>query len=545
MPHIERREIWLVIGISILVVAISTVPYVLGYLVEGPDLEFGGFLIDLDDSYSYLAKMQQGVWDGWRYRIPFTPEEHSGAYLYTFYLGLGKLSALLGLSVMQTYQLARLAGGLSLLVMAYIFVSIFLKDRDRRLVAYLLISFSSGLGWLVVLVGGSSTLGGISPIDFWWIEAYTFLAIFTFPHFSAALTLLLLFFTLALRYLETFRLPAFLLAIPTFLALCIVHPYNAFLVDGVLAAYWLLLLLKRKRLPRRESLPISIWAITPIPLLAYYYRALSSQPVFQSWAAQTVLPSPSILHLFLGYGVVSLMAIGGLVHVIRERDERGMLLVAWVASIIVLTYLPFSFQRKMVEGLHVPLCILATIGLFEYLLPGALGSDWLTRFARWRGYRRDGLRRLLVFSIIVATFPSNLCVLASASSLVLQHDAELFHRRHEVEAIDWLEAHTQRSDTVLASYEMGRLIPARAGNVVFMGHIIETVQVEHKRELAEAFFQADTSDDWRRALLMEYGVRYVFHGPEERQVGDLDPSTCEYLTPVYRNPEVTIYRVAT
>jgi hypothetical protein len=254
MPHIERREIWLVIGMSILVVALSTVPYVLGYLVEGPDLEFGGFLIDLDDSYSYLAKMQQGVWDGWRYRIPFTPEEHSGAYLYTFYLGLGKLSALLGLSVMQMYQLARLVCGLSLLVMAYIFVSIFLKDRDRRLVAYLLISFSSGLGWLVVLLGGSSTLGGISPIDFWWIEAYTFLAIFTFPHFSAALTLLLLFFTLALRYLETFRLPAFLLAIPTFLALCIVHPYNAFLVDGVLAAYWVLLFLKRRRLPRRESL---------------------------------------------------------------------------------------------------------------------------------------------------------------------------------------------------------------------------------------------------------------------------------------------------
>jgi MFS family permease len=381
MPDIGRREILGAIGIAAVVVAISSVPYLLGYLSATPDTEFGGFLIDLDDSYSYLAKMQQGVWDGWRYRIPFTPEKHPGAYLYTFYLGLGKLSSLLGLSLMQTYQFARLACGLALLVMAYIFVSTFLENRDRRLVAYLLISFSSGLGWLVVLVGGPSTLRGIAPIDFWWIEAYTFLTILTFPHFAAALTLLLLFFTLALRYLETFRLPALLLGIPTFVALCIVHPYNAFLVDGVLAAYWVLLFLKRKRMPRREALSIMIWAVTPIPLLAYYYRALTSDPVFQSWAAQTVLPSPSVPHLFLGYGFVFLMAIGGLAHAIRERDERSMLLVSWVTSIMVLTYSPLSFQRKMVEGLHVPLCILATVGLFEYLLPRALRSDWLTRFA--------------------------------------------------------------------------------------------------------------------------------------------------------------------
>jgi hypothetical protein len=543
MPEIERREIWQVIGISILVLAISSVPYVLGYLTAGPGLEFGGFLIDLDDSYSYLAKMQQGVWDGWTYRIPFTPEEHPGAYLYTFYLGLGKLSSLLGLSVIQTYHLARLGCGLSLLVTAYVFVSMFFDHRDRRLVAYLLISLSSGLGWLILLVGGPSTLSGVAPIDFWWIEAYTFLAILTFPHFAAALTLLLLFFTLALRYLESFHLPALVLSIPAFVALCIVHPYNAFLVDGVLAAYWVLLLLKRKRVPRREALAIAIWAITPIPLLAYYYLALSSDPVFQSWAAQTFLPSPGVPYLILGYGLVFLMAIGGLAHVIRKRDERSTLLVAWVTSIVVLTYLPLSFQRKMIEGLHIPLCILATIGLFEYVLPTALDSSWLNRFAHWRGYNRQGLRRLLLYSIIIATFPSNLYLLAETSSAVLLNNPVLYYASEEVEAIDWLKENTQRADTLLASYKIGTLVPARAGNTVFMGHIIETVQVERKKELAERFFQAGTSDDFRRRLLKEYEIAYVFHGPRERQLGEFDPSEASYLTPAYSDSSVAVYRV--
>jgi uncharacterized membrane protein len=98
---------------------------------------------------------------------------------------------------------------------------------------------------------------------------------------------------------------------------------------------------------------------------------------------------------------------------------------------------------------------------------------------------------------------------------------------------------------VLASYKLGRFIPAHSGNTVFMGHFIETVDVERKRELARIFFQADTSDEFRKGLLSEYGVHYLFHGPSEKQTGDFQPSTCDYLLPVYRNSEVSIYRVDT
>jgi hypothetical protein len=543
MPAFTRREMAQVIGIALLVLAISSVPYVLGYCSAPAGMEFDGFFVDSDDSYSYLAKMQQGVWGGWRYRIPFTPEEHPGAYLYTFYLGLGKLSSLLGLSLMQTYQFARLACGLSLLITAYIFLSIFLENRDRRLVAYLLISLSSGLGWLVFLLGGSSTLRGIAPIDFWWIEANTFFTILTFPHYIAGVTLLLLFLILASRYLETFRLPALLLGSLTLVALCIVHPYDGVLVDGVLAAYWGILVLKRRRMPRRETLAITIWILAPIPLLAYYYRALATDPVFQSWAAQTILESPPVPYLLLGYGIVFLLAMGGLVHAIRQRNERSMILVAWVTGTMVLTYLPFNFQRRMVEGLHVPLCILATLGLFEYLLPIALNSSWLNRFARWRGYERPGLRRLLLYSVIMATLPSSLGLVAAHSASVLNNGPGLYFKLDEVEAVDWLQKNTERTDTVLACHKMGLLIPARAGNRVFLGHPVETAEAHYKGRLLESFFQDSTSDDFRRNLLTEYGIRYVFHGPRERQTGEFDPSRASYLTPAYRNALVTIYRV--
>jgi hypothetical protein len=543
MPQITRRELLQVLGIAAIVLAVSSLPYVAGYLSATPDTRFAGFVIDLDDGCSHLAKMQQGAWDGWVYRILFTPEEHPGAYLNTFYIALGKLSAWLGLPLMVTYQSARLVAGLAMLVMAYLFISIFLETREGRLTAYLLVCFSSGLGWLELLLTQSSAFLGMSPMDFWLMEAYTFFTLLTFPHGSAAVALLLAFFLLAWRYLTTFQFHTLLWSILTLLGLCVIHPFMALVVDATLGVYWVLLLVIRRRAPRREFMAIVTWGLTPLPLIAYYLWAFATDPVFRYWSAQNILPSPPLVHLILGYGLVLLLAICGIIRVLRERNERRLLLVAWASSALLLVYAPMSLQRRMVEGVHVPLCILATIGLLELLLPPLLASDWLTRFARWRGYQREGLRRLLIFSIIATTLPSSLYLLASATSVALDHEPALFYDLHEAEAIDWLKDHTQRTDTVLASYDMGRLIPALAGNRVFMGHIIETVEVERKKELTTSFFQADTSDAFRQALLAEYGIRYVFFGPRERRLGDFDPSNCQYLVPAHQNPEVTIYRV--
>lgn len=291
MPDLSKREIGVVIGIAVVVLTASSIPYALGYCCAPEGLEFGGFVVDLDDSLSYVAAMQQGISGGWRYLVLFTPEDHPGAYLHTFYLALGKLSALLGLSPLQMYHAGRLACGLVLLVTAYIFLSLFLESREKRMVAYLLVCFSSGLGW-VVLLTGSTTLAGLSPLDFWLMDAYTFFTILTFPHSAAAVTLLLLFLTLALRHIETSRLWTLILGIVSLLCLCMIHPFTALLVDGILLVYWVFLTIHRKTVPVREGLAFAIWVLVPLPLIAYYYSAFIGDPVLMNWSAQNILPSP-------------------------------------------------------------------------------------------------------------------------------------------------------------------------------------------------------------------------------------------------------------
>jgi hypothetical protein len=500
MSDFKRREILAVVGMAIVVVAISTVPYALGCLAAGPELEFGGFLIDLDDSYSYVSAMQQGIGGGWRYQVLYTPEDHPGAYLHTFYILLGKLSVPMGLSPTEMYHLCRLCCALALLLAAYLFLSLFLQTPQVRLAALSLIGFSSGLGW-VVLLTGSTTVRGLSPMDFWLTDAYTFFTLFTFPHSSAAVALLLVFFFMAVRYVETPRLRTLLLAGVTLVCLSVIHPFTSLLVDGVLAAYWILLLLHRREVPRGEAAAFAVWVLMPAPLVVYYSSAFTSDPVLANWAAQNILPSPPVTFLLLGYGVLCPLALGGGVRTLQRWDERRTLLVAWVLAALILLYVPFSLQRRMLEGLHVPVCILATIGLFECMAPQVAKSGLTSRVARWRGYTNQGLTNLILFSVIVAIFPSSLWIVAAGSASVFTHDPELFSQREEVEAIDWMGQNTASTDTILASYTVGRYVPARIGHRVFMGHFHETVQLKDKLRLAASFFREETSDRDRRLLL--------------------------------------------
>ncbi|MCK4314460.1 MAG: hypothetical protein KAX24_01695 [Anaerolineae bacterium] len=59
------------------------------------------------------------------------------------------------------------------------------------------------------------------------------------------------------------------------------------------------------------------------------------------------------------------------------------------------------------------------------------------------------------------------------------------------------------------------------------------------------FFAADTPDEERLALLREWQVMWLFHGPEEWALDDFDPAAVPYLEPAFRQGEVTVHRVTT
>jgi hypothetical protein len=262
---------------------------------------------------------------------------------------------------------------------------------------------------------------------------------------------------------------------------------------------------------------------TTAPIIAYDYCVYTFNPVLRAWSEQNVTPSPPPWEYALAYGFVLALAAGGAVLAFRRRSKADLFLLAWVIVNGLLLYVPFSLQRRLVTGLHVPLCLLAAMALSHYLLP---------RFLHAR-------RTLILRAFIVLTTLSNLFVVATLMGGAAQHDPRLYLYRDEVDAMTWLKENTQPTDIVLASPTTSLFIPAWAGNRVLYGHPFETIKAEEKKALVEAFFQEGVGGRAGQEITRLYRPAYLFYGPRERELGKL---MIEHETPtiVYQNELVII-----
>lgn len=546
---IARREWTVAVALALAVLIVTGLPYLVGYAASTPERRFGGFVIDVEDMHSHLAKMQLGYRGEWQYHILFTPEPHQGSYLNTFYIALGHLARLTHLDLVLVFHAARLVFGLTFLLAAYAFVAMFLTDPSERRLAHILVCFSSGLGWLAVLLAGSFRVGTITPVDFWLIEMYGYFTVMTFPHTCAVLTLLLFTFGLTLRYLETGQHRLSMAAALGAVIAAVIHAFLIVLVVLVPLATWLLEHLRGRASWRRLAGLLIVW-LAPLPIVVYQYLAIKSNPVLAAWQAQNLTHSPPPWYYALGYGLVLVLALPGAAWALRQPG-RWPLLPLWLLIVAPLLYAPsvFPLQRRMIEGAQVPLCVLAVVGMTHYVLPwvarsgsrrhlaGDLGDDDV---ARQRSQRRVGLVRAL---LVALTLPSTLIVLLSATLAAAAGQADLVTSAEEVSAVTWLAAHSAPDDVIWAAYAMGSYIPAHSGRRVVLGHWTETVDLADKQSATIRFF-GTASDAERRALLDRYRVDYVFYGPREQALGAFNPAGLDYLKPVFRAGEVTIYRVA-
>ena len=191
-----RRE-WLVaLAIAFVALALAQIPYALGYAFARPGFQFTGILMNPEDAQSYFAKMLQGFDGAWLYTIPFMTEDHAPAFLGGFYLLLGRLARVLGLSLETMWHAARVVCDLGLFLATFDFIARFTRDpstalRTRALwTAYLLALFGSGLGWILFLLNQPYWLDWF-PVDFKMPEAHLFFTALTFPHSAFGTTMLL------------------------------------------------------------------------------------------------------------------------------------------------------------------------------------------------------------------------------------------------------------------------------------------------------------------------------------------------------------------
>lgn len=516
---------------------LTFVPYDLAYIFERPGTVFTGALMNSQDTNSYLAKMEQGYNGSWLYSIPFTSEDHSPAFLGGFYLMLGHAARTFHVSIIQMWHVARAVFTFLMFLTTFAFIRHFLSDLRQRWVAYLLAVTGSGFGWLLLMAGQVNWLGDM-PVDFKMPEAHLFFSALTYPHFAVGVALILGSLWMSLRFFEPNRLRFALGSSVLNLALAIVYPFMIYLIAAVLAFNWIQACLSVRRVLLRQAVGVAVSMMLPLPLLIYYSVILRTNLVFRTWDIQAVTPSPNALHYLMAYGALLLLAIPTL------RDAKLRPLWLWIMAVAILVYAPLNAQRRFVEGVQVPLSILAAAGLGAYYLPRLRASSIFNGVARRFHYSPEGLERFLVVGLLLLFAVSNIYTLLSMSvTAAVVEPFPFFRQDTEEEAVVWAGANLPHYAIVMSSYETGNNIPTQTGLRSFVGHWAETMNWEQKLEQLGLFFNRETSNDWRMSFLAANHSEYVWYGPEEKKLGDFDPVDLPQATEIYRNRDIIIYRI--
>lgn len=515
---VSRSEWRWLMAVSLAILLLSSLPTLYAWSLESPDRVFTGSVYNVEDANSYLGKMRLGARGEWLFYLFYTPEPHEPILVYPFYLFLGKLAAGLGTPLPLAYHLSRVLFGFGLLVTIYVFVAYFTPDLTHRRLAWFLCAIGSGLGWLLLMLGAVPWLGSL-PLDFWVPEAYTFLVLYSTPHLALAQGLLLLVVLLTLRGFEKDARWSLVAAGLAF-AMGWVVPFYAGVLAAAIAAYLLAMALRRQHFPWRELGLATVTGLGAVPPIIYIGWSFA-KPVYAEWAAQNRILSPHPAHYLLGFGLLIVPAAWGAVHAWRQGGDRWLLPLAWVLVVPFLLYLPFNLQRRMCVAVQVPLALLAAVGLL----------------ARLRG------KPMLRLGYVLLVGLSNWLLIAGSLGPIRQRTEPIFRSGAEVAALRWLNRHASPEETVLASFQVGNVVPVYTDLRVFAGHGPETLYSAQKGVALTRFFEPETDDEWRQNLLTEYGIDYVFYGPHELALGTWEPAHTPYLFSVYDEAGYVIFRV--
>ncbi len=516
-------------GWALFTLALASLPFVWGYLITPTDGHFMGLAFNALDSNSYLAKMELGARGEWRFSLVYTSEEHSGEYVYLFYILLGKVPAITGLPNIVVYHLARVLFGLMLLMVGYRFICRYFSEKAQRRTAFLLLCFSAGLGWLV------APFGLTDSTDLWVAESLTFFTLLANPHYPLATALLLLAIMWTQDGWEGQGKAAYAKAAASAFILGFVHPFMLVPLSGVLGGF----VLRRAIQTRRINWPDwfgtlfvgIIAALGPV----YTYIVMNANPFMRAWLGQNQTLSPWPIAYITGYGLLLIAAVAGgwwaergTASLPEPQRLRWQLLTTWLVVNALLLYLPVGLQRRFVEGLHLPILCLATAGLY---------FAWKLR-PRWIG--RYVLATTLSTFLLLATQFSNLYARPDPASL---HPLYLYNA--EVDGLSWLRDNTGPRDTVIASPLLGNYIPTRAGNRVYLGHDLETVNHDPKAVLLGRFLRGEMVNPERANFIRQNNLRYLYFGPEEIALseGKFDPAAQGWPL-VYSNSRVKIFRMS-
>jgi hypothetical protein len=487
----------------------------------------------LHDYTNYLSAVTQGVRGDWLYTNPYTTEPATSGIFYIYYVLIGKIGALFGAESPIIYLVARLVCVEGFFIGVYLFSKMVL-GRTR--------AFWGATAALLSTIPASKLNTLQLPYPYftpWWQGLEAIERLNDLGHNVAGQFLLVVTFVCTALLVKTGKIRfACIGVIAAFSGSIFFPPIIAPIVMVLpisIGCVFLVRLLKKKPLGVSRRTLVFLAAIVLSALIAFLLIRFQERQGFpwsiwtpwnlRLWNVQETNFNPDAISCFT---LLILLAIPGFIAFLSNATIPGLMTVVW--AIMPFALLPF------VDIAQIPKLRLfqsAPFVPFGILIAGSM-------FAGPRGRTGRVWSVLVLIGFLGITLPSTYTA-ANAQIINASNIKAHLLSKTGYDAIEYIRYSVPKRSVILAEY-LSLMITAYTPTMAYFGHPGMTINIDEKYRILRSFYDHSMNDTEAEQFLKKNNISYVWLGINERQMshGDL---TYPFLTPVYKNPDIILYRV--
>jgi hypothetical protein len=495
------RWVWLVAFLPGLIAQLSNI----GAAVQAsePDKVFIGARHQARDFAVYMATARYYGESGDR-GAPnlFVTEAQDGRMIMSYLWMVGQLAQGTGMDLVWAWRVMGLLSCWLFFVLVWVLARRLLPDKETGNMAFMMVCFSGGLGW--ILFGFNAGIWPSLDVDakalneFW---NWSSIGSAQIPMWCAGHALfvgaMLVFIDRKHDDYKPHPLRALFMAM-LLVACFFVHPYTgltAFLVLGLFSA-WTLLAQRKNKDCLAVMAPVHAFvglAMAGATVASVMYWA-GQDPVYAKTMEMSSLwrPGYEVIWWPLMYGVPFLLAL----YALRKRQGPVVLLGLWFCSILILSRLSIWPGVKFQFLVHLPMCLLAALGLAAMKPSG------------WNRALKVGL-----FIVLFTATPIHLL-----RSIAQAQDAPASYvPSAQLRLLNELDS--LPPGAVMTSYQGGLWVPWKAGKPVFLGHWFMSYDFQGRSKAMFRFWSDDTAIEEKRKFIRAQGIRYLVVDPWTKEMG--------------------------
>ena len=527
-----------ILFITILFVGLGMSSTIVPFLAAGHDRVFAGFHGYSADYVGYVSYIKEGMYGHLAMNFRSYPPTQPATPIHWEYILAGVLFAPFNIEAPIIYHLLRAIFGSLFIALAYsVFQKVFAK-RHLALIATIAAFTISCVGWFSF----SSGTVQIKIFNYFPFFISTPQRATDRPHYLLGSILFLCAFQILLKRTLNIRSIA-LLGLLAFLTI-MVH-----VSSGVVLALLSGVLIVISFLPNNSKEHASTDRIYGFTILAssliasgisYYYiqqYSAVSDIFLDKFTYSAGINIQSIWRQIISFGPLLWLGLIGLIVQALQKNPKtfhsNILMLSWGVIHLLLFFFLYPIFRvdqvRFVQSL--------------YYIPLAYGTIWLIAHLalRFNTY----LFHLGIFLLLAFAFPTYLAQLDHDLHDMTNYKTFApfgFPTKNQYAAYKFLDTHTPIESTVLSEYEAANMILLYSHNRVLGNDQGWTASGgSHMKEEVFRFLTGSLSHNEALLYLQNNHVMYIYEGFREKAFGNI--AHYSFLEEVYKNTEVTIYRV--